>query len=63
MTVEACSHAYFALVQALPELMKPVALERAVLVAGRRVSIKIGAYGKTVWTEGELDALVQDFRS
>jgi Ca-activated chloride channel family protein len=63
VTVEAFSDAYFALVQALPELAKPVALEPAVLVAGRRVSIKIGASGKTVWTEGELDSLVRDFRS
>jgi Ca-activated chloride channel family protein len=63
VTVEAFSDAYFALVQALPELVKPVALEPAVLVAGRRVSIKIGASGKTMWSEGELDALVRDFRS
>ena len=41
----------------------PLALEPTVLVAGRRVSIKIGAQGKTAWREGELDALVRDFRS
>ena len=62
VAVEAFSDAYFALVQALPELMKPAALEPAVLVAGRRVSIKIGAQGKTMWSDGELDALVRDFR-
>jgi Ca-activated chloride channel family protein len=61
--VEAFSDAYFALVRALPELVKPVALEPTVLVAGRRVSIKIGAQGKTVWSTGELEALVRDFRS
>jgi Ca-activated chloride channel homolog len=63
VTVAAFSDAYFALLQALPELAKPVALEPTVLVAGRRLSIKIGARGKTVWSEGELDALVRDFRS
>ena len=34
----------------------------AVLVAGRRVSIKIEGSGKTTWTDGELAALVRDFR-
>jgi Ca-activated chloride channel homolog len=63
VTVEAFSDAYFALVQALPELMKPVALAPAVLVAGRRVSVKIGAHGKSLWSEGELNALVRNFRS
>jgi Ca-activated chloride channel homolog len=63
VAVAAFSDAYFALVQALPELVKAVALEPTVLVAGRRVSVKIGAYGKTAWSEGELDALVRDFRS
>jgi len=32
-------------------------------VAGRRVSIKIEAGGKTAWRDGELPALVRDFRS
>ena len=34
-----------------------------VLVAGRRVSIKIAAGGKEAWRAGELEALVRDFRS
>ena len=63
VTVAPFSDAYFALVRALPELVQPVALEPAVLVAGRRVSIKIGAGGKSVWDGGELEALVRDFRS
>jgi len=62
VAVEAFSDAYFALVRALPEIVKSVALEPTVLVAGRRVSIKIGAQGKTVWGTGELEALVRDFR-
>ncbi len=58
----AFSDAYFALLRALPELVKPAALEPAVLVAGRRVSIKIEMSGKSVWAEGELDRLVRAFR-
>jgi len=61
--VAAFSEAYFALLRALPELMKPATLEPAVLVAGRRVSIKIEAVGKTTWQDGELAMLVRDFRS
>ena len=63
LTVAAFSDAYFAVMQALPELVKPAALEPTVLVAGRRVSIKIGAQGKSILSEDELDALVRDFRS
>ena len=63
VAVEAFSEAYFALMRALPEMVKSAALDPAVVVAGRRVSIKIGARGKTSWSTGELDALVRDFRS
>jgi len=58
----AYSDAYFALLRALPELVQPATLEPAVLVAGRRVSIKIEAGGKTEWASGELAKLVSDFR-
>ena len=56
------SDAYFALLRALPELRQAATLEPAVLVAGRRVSIKIDAGGKTTWAEGEIARLVSDFR-
>ena len=62
VSVAAFSDAYFALLRALPELVQPATLEPAVLVAGRRVSIKIVAGGKTSWADGELAALVRDFR-
>ncbi len=62
VTVAAFSDAYFALLRALPELVQAATLEPAVLVAGRRVSIKIGAGGKTDWASGELAKLVGDFR-
>jgi len=60
--VAAFSDAYFALLRALPELVQPATLEPAVLVAGRRASIKIESGGTTTWTDGELAALVRDFR-
>src|SRR5206468_7963391 len=41
------SEAYFAVLKALPDLRDVAALEPGVLVAGRRVSIKIGTGGKT----------------
>ncbi len=63
VTVEAFSDAYFELLRALPELAKPAALEPAVLVAGQRVSVKIGTEGKTAWSEGELARIVNEFRS
>src|SRR6267378_1258616 len=62
VSVAAFSDAYFALLRALPELVQPATLEPAVLVAGRRVSIKIGANDKTEWASGELAKLVSDFR-
>lgn len=63
VTVAPYSEAYFALLRAMPDLGQTAALEPAVLVAGRRASIKIEAGGKTAWRPGELDALVRDFRS
>ncbi len=60
--VAAFSDAYFALLRALPELVKPAALEPAVLVAGRRVSIKIELGGTSTWQDGELERLVREFR-
>ncbi|HYL20813.1 MAG TPA: VIT domain-containing protein [Gemmatimonadales bacterium] len=56
------SDAYFVLLRALPELRQAATLEPAVLVAGRRVSIKIDAGGKTTWADGEVARLVTDFR-
>lgn len=56
------SDAYFALLKALPDLRDVAALEPAVLVAGRRASIKIGAGGKTQLNAGELERLVREFR-
>jgi Ca-activated chloride channel family protein len=56
------SEAYFALLKALPDLREAAALEPAVLVAGKRASIKIEEGGKTRWNPGELERLVREFR-
>ncbi|MGH7569871.1 MAG: VIT domain-containing protein [Gemmatimonadales bacterium] len=62
VTVAPFSAAYFALLRALPELVKPAALEPAVLVAGRTVSVKIESAGRDHWAAGELEQLVREFR-
>jgi len=62
ISVAPFSDAYFALLRAVPEL-RPAAVLGQVLVAGRRVSIKIAAGGKEAWRAGEMEALVRDFRS
>jgi Ca-activated chloride channel family protein len=62
VSVAAFSDAYFALLRALPELGQPATLEPAVLVAGRHVSIKLQADGKSQWAPGELAQLVREFR-
>jgi Ca-activated chloride channel homolog len=62
VTVAPFSDAYFALLRALPELVQPAKLEPAVLVAGRRASIKIEGGGRNSWAQGELERLVREFR-
>jgi len=62
VTIAPYSDAYFALLKALPDLRDAATLEPAVLVAGRRASIKIGEGGKTSWLPGELERLVREFR-
>lgn len=61
--VEPFSTAYFALLHALPELVEPAKLGPTVLVAGRRVSVKIEAGGVTDWRPGELARIVREFRN
>jgi hypothetical protein len=62
VTIAPYSDAYFALLRALPELVSSASLEPTVVVAGGRVSIKIGSGGKTEWRSGELEDLVRKFR-
>ncbi len=63
VTVVPYSDAYFALLRAMPELVKAASLEPAVVVAGARISIKIAAGGETSWQAGELEEIVKKFRA
>jgi Ca-activated chloride channel family protein len=56
------SDAYFALVRALPEIAKYLAVGDEVVVAGRRASVKITGSGTSTWQPGHLEALVRAFR-
>jgi Ca-activated chloride channel family protein len=60
--VEPFSAAYFAVLHALPELVEPAELGM-VLVAGKRVSVRIEPGGQTQWQAGELERVVREFRS
>ena len=45
-----------------PRLLGLLCALTAVVVAGRRVSIKIDGGGTTTWANGELERIVRDFR-
>lgn len=62
LKVKAFSSAYFALLQRLPELTRPLALGDRVLVAGVRVAVDVGDEGATELSSGELDRLMSDWR-
>jgi len=62
VSVAPYSTAYFALLRALPELVQPAGLAPAVVVAGRRVSVKIGPDGVTDLGAGEIQGIVREFR-
>ncbi len=62
VSVEAFSAAYFALLQALPELREASTLGDDVLVAGRRVSIRIQRMGQAALAGSEVMQLAKDFR-
>jgi Ca-activated chloride channel homolog len=56
------SDAYFALLRALPELVRFVKVGDTVLIAGRRASIKLVAGGATTLGPNDLTRAVRDFR-
>ncbi len=60
--VVAYSRAYFDLVRMLPEIVPYLSVGEEVLVAGRRLSIRIGPGGISEWGSGRLSALIRDFR-
>lgn len=62
VTVQAFSPAYFAVLKALPELRDPLALGDDVLVAGRRVSVRIHPTGQTRMAGSDVMQLATAFR-
>jgi Ca-activated chloride channel family protein len=62
ITVEPFSAAYFALLQALPELREPSLLGDDVLVAGRTVSIRFQRAGQATMAGSEVMQVAQAFR-
>jgi Ca-activated chloride channel family protein len=60
--VAAYSEAYFGLVRALPELAPWLGAGDDVLIAGRRISIRITPSGVTAWRRGEVERVVRAFR-
>lgn len=61
-TVVAYSKAYFELVRQLPELAPYLSVGDEVLIAGRRVSVRVGESGIDVWKPGQLAEVVRNFR-
>ena len=62
VSVEAFSAAYFALLNALPELRDAAALGDDVLIAGRKVSIRIQRAGQATMASSEVTQVAKDFR-
>ena len=56
------SPAWFALTRALPEIVPWLSAGESVLVAGKRVSIRVGAKGVSEWRAGQLEKVTRDFR-
>jgi Ca-activated chloride channel family protein len=56
------SPAWFALTRALPEIVPWLSAGESVLVAGKRLSIRVGTKGLEQWKPGQLEKLTRDFR-
>lgn len=62
VTIAPFSPAYFALAEALPALREWLAVGDALVVAGRRVSLRIAPEGATAWSPGQLEQVLREFR-
>ena len=62
VSIEAFSAAYFALLNALPELRDALALGDDVLIAGSRVSIRVQRTGVSTMMGSDVQQLAKDFR-
>jgi Ca-activated chloride channel family protein len=56
------SPAWFALTRSLPEIVPWLSAGDSVLIAGKRVSIRVGDKGLTAWQPGQLERVTRNFR-
>ncbi len=56
------SPAWFAMTRALPEIVPWLAAGESVLIAGRRVNIRVSGKGLSTWQAGQLERLAREFR-
>ena len=56
------SPAWFALTRALPEIVPWLSAGDSVLIAGKRVSIRVTEKGLTSWPAGQLERVTRQFR-
>jgi hypothetical protein len=62
VTVAPFSAAYFAVVRALPELTVSLQTGSAVLIAGRKASLKVASGGRETLSAAEVREFVRQFR-
>ena len=60
-TIAPFSPAYFALVRARSELKAALAIGQPLVLAGRRIALKVADGGATAWSPGELERFLQEF--
>lgn len=56
------SPAWFAMTRAMPEIVPWLSAGDTVLIAGKRVSIRVAGTGITSWQPGQLEKVTRDFR-
>jgi hypothetical protein len=62
LEVVAFSDAYFALIRAIPELTPYLTVGSDMVVAGKDISIRIGADGETTLSPGKISDTARRFR-
>lgn len=60
-TIAPFSRAYFDLVAARPALREALAVGSPILIAGRRVSLKVSEGGISTWATGAMTRFLQEF--
>jgi hypothetical protein len=60
-TIAPFSRAWFALIEARPALKSALAAGTPLLLAGRRVSLKVADGGTSEWAPGALDSFLKEF--